>query len=79
MMMNFLIAILSNSLAAVLKDKEVIITAEKSHVFLSTELYFTLQLPSVAKRYYRWMIPKYFIVENDRVYVSRSILASNQL
>ena len=78
MIINFLIALLSNSLAVVLKDEEIIMTAQKISVVLTAEFLFKVQWPCLASVYYPWIIPKYFIVQNNRVYVSRTILANKR-
>ena len=51
MLLNFLIALLSNSLANVLKQKHVIMAAQKMAVVLATEIALIHQAPSICKIY----------------------------
>ena len=77
MLLNFLIALLSNSLANVLKQKQVIMAAQKVAVVLATEIALIHQAPSIFKIYNSWIIPKYFTVKDKKVYLTRIILANN--
>ena len=76
--MNFLIALLSNSLANVLKDKDVLMTAKKLSVVMAAAEFSLLpfKIERISQRYCSWIIPKYFLVENNRVYLSRIVMAN---
>ena len=39
-------------------------------------LNFLIALLSISRLYYSWMVPKYFIVENKRVYLIRTVVAN---
>ena len=78
-MMNFLIALLSNSLATVLKDKEVIMAVQKLSVLQIAEFRLYHEVSSLARLYYSWIIPKYYIVKKNKVYLSRTVVANEQM
>ena len=76
LMMNFLIALLSNTLATILKDRNAIMTAQRLNVALCEEFSALERMPTfLAAAYFRWMVPKYFIVEDGNVYLSRTTTA----
>ena len=75
LMLNFLIALLSNSLATVLKDKESIMTVQKLNVIQTAEFRLFYEFPSLARLYYLWIIPKYYIVKKNKVYLTRTVVA----
>ena len=79
MMMNFLIALLSNSLATVLKDKDVIMAIQEINVALSAEFRFCSEAPSLSKLYYSWVIPKCYILKDNKVYLSQTVVANENL
>ena len=78
MMMNFLIALLSNSLANVLKDKHIIMTTQKSNAIIATEFTILTSLQTLAKIYYQRILPKYFIVKDNRVYFTTTTIENNE-
>ena len=73
--MNFLIALLSNSLSNVLKHEAVIMAAQKVNVLLNPQIKLFLFAPKLGQLYYNWIIPKYFIVKDKKIYISRTIIA----
>ena len=75
LMMNFLIAQLSNSLSNVLKHEAVIMAAQKANVLTTAQLQTFYLIPKLGKLYYNWIIPKHFIVKDKKIYVSRTIIA----
>ena len=77
--MNFLIALLSNSLATVLRDKEIIMAVQKLTVVQNAEFRLYHEIPSLARLYYSWIIPKYYIVKKNKVYLARTVVANQQI
>ena len=76
-MLNFLIALLSNTLATVLKDKRVVMEVQRLAVIIAMDyVFFIPGIESISRLYYSWMVPKYFIVENKRVYLIRTVVAN---
>ena len=78
-MLNFLIALLSNSLATVLKDKESIMAVQKLNVIQTAEFRLYHEFPSLARLYYSWIIPKYYIVKKNKVYLARTVVANKAM
>ena len=39
-------------------------------------VFFIPGIESISRLYYSWIVPKYFIVENKRVYLIRTVVAN---
>ena len=78
-MMTFLIALLSNSLATVLRDKEIIKAVQKLSVLQTAEFRLYHEAPGLARLYYSWIIPKYYTVKKNKVYLTRTVVANEQM
>ena len=76
--MNFLIAILSNTLAAVLKDEHVIMTAQRLSVITTVE-YAMLTMPyTLVNKYYSHIKPKWFTIEDNKVYLVTTTIENTE-
>ena len=77
-MLNFLIALLSNSLATVLKYKHIIMTAQRLNVVMSAHYKMTALPAALTRKYYSWSVPKFFVVKKGNVCVLRTIISSKR-
>jgi hypothetical protein len=64
LMLNFLIAVMSDSVATVSKNRHIITTVQRLTVFYLVERRFG----RIFARYYDWMKSKYFVYDKGRVY-----------
>jgi hypothetical protein len=65
LMLNFLIAVMYDSVAAVSKNRHVIITIQRLTVFCLVEK----RCGRIFARYYDWMKAKYYVYDKGRVYL----------
>ena len=66
---NFLIGILSNSVAEMAANMKVICLLQHHFVTMTTELSYW----PILRHYYRWIQPRHFTCENGRIYVIRRV------
>ncbi len=61
-----------------LQDRAVILTALKSNVPLNAHHTWLTNAPWIASRYYRWAVPRVYVVRDGRVYISRTVMANQR-
>ena len=65
LLLNFLIAIMTDSMAAVRRNKEMIQMQQNLSIYIRIEKKFGW----LMKRYYTWAKQKYFVIEGDKIYL----------
>ena len=65
LLLNFLIAIMTDSMAAVRQHKELIQIQQNLSIYMRIEKKFGW----LMKRYYTWAKQKYFVIEGDKIYL----------